>query len=315
MSIFRTGHLVVCILLLKLTTAYAGYNPHDNLRVEISFVEFQSINLENNSEVLTIKGKLQLPAQKNCHHRDKFNRFKCRSEKLLPAVVILHDAAGVDSRGDFYAQKLNQAGIATLEIDMWEARGITSTADCPALPMYTYPDAFAALTYLSQRSDIDPERIGVMGFSWGGIVTLATATETNVATYGNGLKFAAHAANYPLCYLFNSPLPGSEFYNLTGAPILVQIGEKDDYDMSSAPCQAVKASLTDEEQSNFEVVSYSDAYHDFDRLKVPTSLMVPYANLGSGGKVNLIPNVNAAYKSRDKIVAFFSRNLFDKKHF
>ena len=59
--------------------------------------------------------------------------------KNLPAVVILHGSAGVDSRGDFYARALNAAGIATFEIDMWEARGINSAADRPPIPLFTYP--------------------------------------------------------------------------------------------------------------------------------------------------------------------------------
>ncbi|MDB5494109.1 MAG: hypothetical protein JWP86_1446, partial [Phenylobacterium sp.] len=39
------------------------------------------------------------------------------------AVVICHGSDGVDGRGDFHAAALNAAGIATLEIDMWAARG------------------------------------------------------------------------------------------------------------------------------------------------------------------------------------------------
>ena len=42
-------------------------------------------------------------------------------------MLILHGSAGVDSRGDFYARALNAAGIATLEIDYWEARGGSGT--------------------------------------------------------------------------------------------------------------------------------------------------------------------------------------------
>jgi len=38
---------------------------------------------------------------------------------LVPAVVIAHGSAAVDGRGDYHAEALNRAGIATLEIDMW----------------------------------------------------------------------------------------------------------------------------------------------------------------------------------------------------
>ena len=40
-----------------------------------------------------------------------------------PAVLICHGSDGVDGRGEFHAAALNAAGIATLEIDMWAARG------------------------------------------------------------------------------------------------------------------------------------------------------------------------------------------------
>ncbi|MDC0610131.1 dienelactone hydrolase family protein, partial [Vibrio sp.] len=305
-----------CLSILLMFTfssvAFAHYeNPSNHFGkgfgtdgVEISFIEFDSIDLENDSAPLTIQGKLQIPQQKKCHG------YKCKRNKLMPAVVILHGSAGVDARGDFYAQSLNEAGIATLEIDMWDARGITQISDRPALPLYTYPDAFAALNYLSQRSEIDPDKIGVMGFSWGGIVTMATAVEANAQTYGGGMHFAAHVAHYPVCFAYNSSLPGSDFYNLTGAPILVQIGENDDYDLGSGPCEAVRASLTTDEQANFSIVSFAGAYHDFDRLRVPTSVYDPYANFGAGGQVRLIPDVDAAYQARRNAVKFFVKALF-----
>lgn len=44
--------------------------------------------------------------------------------EVVPAVVIMHGSAGVDSRGALYARELNLAGIATLEVDMWGARGL-----------------------------------------------------------------------------------------------------------------------------------------------------------------------------------------------
>ena len=155
-------------------------------------------------------------------------------------MVILHGSAGVDFRGDFYARALNAAGIATFEIDMWEARGITGAADRPPAPLFTYPDAFGALGFLSAHPNIDPDRIGVMGFSWGGVMALASAEEVYASQFGGGLRFAAHVAHYPICYATNSGIPGAEFSDLTGAPILIQIGEEDDYDNGSAPCFALK---------------------------------------------------------------------------
>src|SRR5208337_1754175 len=38
----------------------------------------------------------------------------------VPAVLILHGSGGVDGRGAFYARALQEAGIATLEITMFQ---------------------------------------------------------------------------------------------------------------------------------------------------------------------------------------------------
>lgn len=272
-------------------------------RPVISFVEFQSLDLGPPPIPLTVKGKLKLPV------RFQWRKRCFLPDKNLPAVVILHGSAGVDFRGDFYARELNAAGIATLEIDMWEARGVTGAADRPPVPLITYPDAFGALKFLSAHPNIDPERIGVMGFSWGGAVTLASATELYANKFGGEFRFSAHVAHYPVCYAANSAIPGSEFYDLTGAPILIQIGEEDDYDNGSGPCFALKNSLDPEEQSMVEVISYEGAFHGWDRLEVPIKVEDPFSNRGEGGEVEIAPNVTLAYKARNKVVRFFRDHL------
>lgn len=271
---------------------------------EISFVEFPSLDIEQQPPgFLTIKGKLKLPV------RYKWKNKCFKPKKHLSAVVILHGSAGIDFRGEFYARALNAAGIATLEIDMWEARGLSGGGDRPQIPLFTYPDAFAALTFLSGHPNIDPERIGVMGFSWGGAVSMASATSLYASQFGGGLRFAAHVAHYPICYAYNSPVPGSEFSNLTGAPILVQIGEEDDYDHGSGPCQALKYSLLPEEQELLNVNAYEGTYHAWDRLQVPVTVDDPFAHRGAGGPVEMIPDVVQAYKARKNVVGFFLLNL------
>lgn len=307
MSYKKPAFLSACILLwgFSLVSHARGNDDcRENRQPAISFVEFQSLDLEQQPPgPITVKGKLKLPI--GYHWR----RSCYLPKRQLRAVVILHGSAGVDFRGDFYARALNEAGIATLEIDMWEARGITSAADRPPLPLFTYPDAFAALRFLSAHPNIDPDRIGVMGFSWGGVMTMASATELYSTQFGGGLRFAAHVAHYPICYAYNTGIPGSEFSDLTGAPLLIQIGEKDDYDRGSTPCYALKNNLPFEEQSLVEVAAYEDAFHAWDRLQVPTSVIDPFSNLGAGGEVKIVPDVDNAYKSRKKVVRFFRRSL------
>jgi dienelactone hydrolase len=241
-------------------------------------------------------------------------------------VVILHGSAGVDSRGEFYAQALNAVGIATFEIDMWEARGVTGIGNRPQLPILTHPDAFAALKFLSGHDNIDPNRIGVLGFSWGGVMSLASAEELYANQFGRGLKFAAHVAHYPVCYGANNPaiLPGSltpaaagtQFLKLTGAPVLIQIGTEDDYDNGAGACLSLKDDLIDPNQKLLiEVAVYEGAYHAWDRLQVPVTALDPFANEGSFfstgvlPEIEIVPDVDQAYASLKRAIKFFLDHL------
>lgn len=301
---------IMASLLFTVAHARADGDDRNEAKPAISFIEIQSLDLLT-KQPLTVKGKLNIP---KLSRHDKSDPSK-PAKSGLPAVVILHGSAGIDSRGDFYARALNAEGIATLEIDMWEARGVTGVANRPQLPLYTYPDAFAALAFLSSYPGINPNRIGVMGFSWGGVITMASATQGVAAQFGHGLKFKAHLANYPVCYAYNNPhIPNSAFGGnagnpLTGAPILIQIGSEDGYDEGSASCLALKAALPAAEQLFVKVNTYEGAYHGWDRLQVPISAEDPFAHLGTGGSFQLEPSVDQAYESQQKAVRFFLKNL------
>lgn len=283
----------------------------------LSFVQFTSPNIATSPpSLLTIKGKLSLPQQRD-HH------LGCTpaNGRKLPAVVILHGSAGVDSRGDFYEAALNAAGIATLQIDMWEARGISGGADRPAAPIFTLPDAYSALAFLAARPDIDAARIGVLGFSWGGVNSLATAELLYTGTFGGGRRFKAHVAHYPVCYAFNTAIPGqpspaqlgTQFLNLTSAPVLVQLGSLDGYDNGAENCDALAAAVNP--ANTVEVVEYPGAQHAFDRLMVPIVVSDLFGNEGSYfvtgivPQVTLAPDVAQAYAARERAVRFFLRSL------
>jgi uncharacterized protein len=299
------------------TWAQAGESDCGNTALpRISFVQFSSPNLANPPSPLTIKAKLTLPQQRD-HHKG------CTSAngRKLPAVVILHGSAGVDSRGDFHEAALNAAGIATLQIDMWEARGLGGGAGRPAAPIFTIPDAYSALAFLAARPEIDAARIGVLGFSWGGVNTLATADLTYVGWFGGGRQFKAHVAHYPVCYGANAVIPGlpppaqfgTRVLDLTGAPVLIQLGSQDGYDLGAGPCRALAQAVNP--ANTIEVVEYNDAEHAFDRLMVPIVVSDPFGNRGSYfgtgvvPQVTLAPDVAKAHAASDRMVRFFLRNL------
>ncbi|MEZ4334959.1 MAG: dienelactone hydrolase family protein [Myxococcota bacterium] len=93
----------------------------------------------------------------------------------VPAMVILPGSGGIQpGREDGYAALLAEHGIASFIVEYYEPRGMT--------PDYAYTlragsvtdfdvvtDAYSALKLLSTHPGIDPDRIGVMGFSYGGM--------------------------------------------------------------------------------------------------------------------------------------------------
>ena len=271
----------------------AGQELREDLKINpnvpfISDVAFPSLA----SPPLTIAGQLRVPAT----GADKY-----------PAVVIVHGSAGIDSRNKFYADALNLAGIATLEIDMWAARGwLGGVTGRPAGVPETLPDAYGALKFLAGLPHIDASRIGITGFSWGGVVTMLTATAPYTNQYTGGtLNFVAHAANYPVCWAYNH-VPGYEFSSFTGAPVFIQAGELDAYDLPTS-CPDLVASLTPDDRNFISAVVYPGATHAWDRLQPAETVTDPYSHLGQGGQVEFVPNPPVAAVSRAATVQFFER--------
>jgi dienelactone hydrolase len=227
-------------------------------------------------------------------------------EGKVPAVVIAHGSGGVDSRGSYHAQALNEAGIATLELDMWSARGLSGGAEGrPGSVPETLPDAWGALKYLSAHPSIYASRIGIMGFSWGGVMSMLTATQKYAAQAEPGQRFAAHAPFYPVCWAYNH-VPGYEFGALTGAPVLIQAGEADQYDNPDS-CQKLVDSLAPADREHVSLIVYPGATHAWDRLEPALQVNDPYSHTGQGGKVDLVPSPETAEKSRREAVDFFRK--------
>jgi dienelactone hydrolase len=96
----------------------------------------------------------------------------------VPCMVILTSSAGVQRhREHFYAQVLNEAGVAALIVDSFTGRGVRRTVADQTLVSAAQMegDAFAALALLRADPRIDPERIGIMGVSKGGGASLNAA--------------------------------------------------------------------------------------------------------------------------------------------
>lgn len=92
----------------------------------------------------------------------------------VPAVLHLHGNAGTMNEHLSTVDWLRDAGVHVL---MFDYRGYGRSDGGRLLRANLIADGHAALDYLLTRSDVDPERIGLYGWSMGGVIGLAVSSE------------------------------------------------------------------------------------------------------------------------------------------
>jgi dienelactone hydrolase len=229
----------------------------------------------------------------------------------FPAVLVLHGSGGVDGRGAYHAKALQEAGIATLEIEMF-TRGGRPREGTRA----TLPHAAAALKWLAAQPGVDPGRIGVMGFSWGGLMTVLMGSELVQDSLGSDVpKPVALAPFYPTCTvmlraLANTQHPLHGWHTRMGAqPMLIQLGTRDDYEEGDRPCEPLVAAWPEVARSRTSIVYHDGAFHGFDAQEPGGAFHDPFARGGRGGQVRFYPSPRDAAAARDAAVAFFVKHL------
>lgn len=240
-------------------------------------------------------------------------------EGRVPAVVVLHHSGGVDGRGALYAEALRRAGIATLEPDMWAARGIDrrqGVQQRPRSTLHTLPDVHGALRFLARHPRIDPERIGVMGMSWGAgnVVRLARA-DVQRAYAPEGPRFRSFASLYVACFWWSDhgPSAGEFDRDWPDGPLLMLEAEQEDYNAgpSREACEAMLARLPQSARSEVALHVYPGATHGWDRIAAPPSVSFfdPIAAGGRGGMVHIRADPAATADSVRRVTEFFTRTL------
>lgn len=97
------------------------------------------------------------------------------SKERFPAVLHCHGNAGNVSSHVDYSAFLAEEGIAVLIFDY---RGYGRSSPASGLDRYQLmEDSRAAMDYLLARPDVDPQRIGVLGVSLGGVFASKLAAE------------------------------------------------------------------------------------------------------------------------------------------
>ena len=162
----------------------------------------------------------------------------------------------------FWAGHLRELGYATLMVDSFTPRGIDEV--CTGRHMLSpvrdrADDARGALRYLQGRSDIRPDRIGLLGWSNGAAATLSVLFDEGRIER----DFRAAVAFYPNCTRKYPRGPVFQPY----APLYILIGALDDW-TPAAPCtEIVERSRAAGAPITIKV--YPDAHHSFDAPDTP----------------------------------------------
>ncbi len=179
-----------------------------------------------------------------------------------PAVILLHGAAGVlTPREIAYGRRFAEGGATALVVDAFASRRDLGVGFVERLLNITeamlIADAYAGLRFLAGRSGVDPRRVALIGFSYGGMATTYAAYAQVAERYAaQGPRFAAHVAYYAPC------IADFEDNRTTGAPLLMLSGSEDaivDPERCNAVADEIRAG-----GSTVERIEYAGGYHQWD---------------------------------------------------
>ena len=191
----------------------------------------------------------------------------------LPAVLMLHGSNGFSDTGDRWAAQFNDMGFATLRIDSFTGRGITSTvADQSQLgELVMSYDAYRAYDLLAKHPRIDATRIALFGSSRGGVGTLYASVSRFQRMHATpGTSFAAYVALYPLCartYIEDDRVAPRPIRILSGTADVIAPIEQ---------CRSYVGRLRSA-GADVQLIEYEGAHHGFDGRALVSPASTPAA--------------------------------------
>ena len=206
--------------------------------------------------------------------------FRPATTGRFPAIVMLHGRGGPYSslkRGTYTAETLTmrhrmwgqfwaEHGYVAVHVDSFGPRGFSA-----GFAKHTYSarpgevseqrvrplDAYGALDYLRTRDDVAPERIGVQGWSNGGMTVLAAVGPDAPGHDPENPGFKAAIAQYPACRV-QSKQPDYKPY----LPLLV-FSATDDDEVSPWVCRQFAEDVK-ARGGDIGFVLYEGAQHSYD---------------------------------------------------
>jgi dienelactone hydrolase len=243
--------------------------------------------------------------------RIRAEEFRPGGAGRFPAVVLMHGCHGVSESNREWARWFAGQGYVALVVDSWRPRGL-SEACTPGeeLPSSArLDDAIGALRWLHGRPYVDRERVGIIGWSNGGVFAMAAVNgPTFERTRKRGVEipepgFRAAVGVYPGgCFTLED--------ELSVRPLLLLIGGADDWTLASE-C----AELTEKQRAkgaDVTLVIYPGAVHYFDVVGQPRTWLADVENRNRpnnccGATVGY--DAAAAADAHRRVAEFFGRHL------
>ncbi|MGH6609218.1 MAG: dienelactone hydrolase family protein [Burkholderiaceae bacterium] len=249
-----------------------------------------------------------------------------------PAIIALHGCSGLYGRGgrigkrySRYAAHWNASGWHVIAPDSFGSRGsgaiCTLTAAQRTIKVADRRgDVLRTAQWLAARTDVDAERIAIVGWSNGGSTALESldlrwqvgpcALPAKIDSGSLAARCArsptvapaAIVAYYPSCAVWRrrSILESTP-------PLLMLLGEADDW-TPAAPCKELAERMQRQQPGSVEMQSYEGAHHGFDGLsEVRLWSDVPSGINRSG--VHVGGNVAAREASLSELDRFLVRHL------
>ena len=232
---------IILILIISLIsgTAFALETPLKQLSKiskKTKLVKIQSYNAKN---YMVIKDGSY---KKSPIEVDALIAYPKKGEGPFPVLMIVHSSGGpgeFNSKWYRYhkesARSLLKKGIAIMFLDNYSARGAVHTyVDQSQVSLFSgYIDAFMALEYLSKDPKINIKKVGISGYSRGGMISvMASEKRLRDALVSKDLYFAAAQPRSPDCWnvgMFRNPQPIKE------TKTWMVLGGADDYTLAE-PC-------------------------------------------------------------------------------
>lgn len=206
----------------------------------------------------------------------------------LPLVILNHGIGGLFSSYDEWARQLNGWGYAVFMTDHLSGRAIVpmTPEDSQLTALARMVDVYRAFALLSKHPRVDPERIAVMGFSLGGLTTLAAAQERFRKFYGPpGPQLAAYIAVSPVCWARYR-----DDVKVASRPIRIFHGTADDWNPVE-PCRALVADLK-KAGADITLTEFTGVAHGYDMPGAKDGVKLPIFTLrncalveGEGGQL------------------------------